>query len=248
LNAAAPVIQQEATVEVRTALASEEDKAAEEVWEPLRSSEGETLMVEAGLQGGEAETASTLAGGGEVPGLALFSAREIVRRLGGDLCWIESPSGGRRLRLLIPCNGEAAAKAAKQKKASADHELVFEGTVLVVDDEKSSRKVISTILERVGSTVLAASSGEEALSIYEEHGEQIELVMLDMSMPGLGGKETFHRLFALDENVKVLVMSGYDEHTGLDGLKKEGVLGYLQKPFRLQALKDKLIEIMPRLR
>jgi len=100
----------------------------------------------------------------------------------------------------------------------------------------------------VGSTVLTASSGEEALSIYEEHADQIELVMLDMSMPGLGGKETFRRLFAIDEKVKVLVMSGYDEHTGLNGLKKEEVLGYLQKPFRLQALTEKLIEILPRLR
>jgi CheY-like chemotaxis protein len=150
--------------------------------------------------------------------------------------------------MLIPCNGEAAAQAARQKKASADRELVFEGMVLVVDDEKSSRKVISTILERVGSTVLTASSGEEALSSYEEHADQIELVMLDMSMPGLGGKETFRRLFAIDEKVKVLVMSGYDEHTGLNGLKKEEVLGYLQKPFRLQALMDKLVEILPRLR
>jgi CheY-like chemotaxis protein len=249
INAAVPVMQQEATVEVRTALACVEDRAAEEVWEPVRGSECEILMVEAGIQNGEVETASTLAEEGViVPGFALSSAREIVRSLGGDLCWVESPSRGRRLRMLIPCNGEAAAQAARQKNASADRELVFEGTVLVVDDEKSSRKVISTILERVGSTVLTASSGEEALSIYEEHAEQIELVLLDMSMPGLGGKETFRRLYALDENVKVLVMSGYDEGTGLDGLKKEEVLGYLQKPFRLQGLKDKLIEIMPRLR
>ncbi len=248
LNAAVPVIQQEATVEVRTALACVEDRAAEEVWEPVRSSADEILMVEAGIQSGEVETASTLAKEGViVPGFALSSAREIVRSLGGDLCWVESPSRGRRLRLLIPCNGEAAGQPARQQD-SADRELVFEGTVLVVDDEKSSRKVISTILERVGSTVLTASSGEEALSIYEEHADQIELVMLDMSMPGLGGNETFRRLFAIDEKVKVLVMSGYDEHTGLNGLKKEEVLGYLQKPFRLQALTDKLIEILPRLR
>ncbi len=245
LNAAAPVMRQDATVEVRTALASEEDRAAEEVWEPLRGSEGKVLMVEAWIQGGEVENASPLEREGlEVPGFALSSAREIVRSLGGDLCWVESPSRGRRLRLLISCNGKAAAQAARQT-ASADRVLTFEGTVLVVDDEKSSRKVIGTILERLGSMVLAASSGEEALSIYEKHGEQIALVMLDMSMPGLGGKETFRRLSALDENVKVLVMSGYDEGTGLDGLKKEEVLGYLQKPFRLQGLKDKLVEILP---
>ncbi len=245
LNAASSVANQEVTIKIRTALAGVEDKNAAGVGEPLRSCDGAVLLVEATANADELDrAASSERESGHIPGLALSAARDMARSLGGDLLWVESPGQGRALRLLIPGHRMADVQAARSQ-VSADGELSFSGLVLVVDDEKASRKVISTILERVGSTVLTAASGEEALSIYEEHAGQVALVLLDMSMPGMGGNETFRRLFALDEQVKVLIMSGYDEKDGLDGLKSDEVLGYLQKPFRLQALTDKLIEILP---
>ena len=113
-------------------------------------------------------------------------------------------------------------------------------TVLLVDDEPIIVEVGEQMLMSLGFRVLKAGSGREALAVYERQGDEIDLVVLDMIMPDMGGGETFDRLRRIDPGVRVLLSSGYS----LDGEAKEilnrGCSGFIQKPFRLSDLSDAL--------
>lgn len=113
-------------------------------------------------------------------------------------------------------------------------------TVLLVDDEPIIVEVGEQMLASLGFSVLTAGTGREALEIYRDRSEEIDLVVLDMVMPDMGGGETFDRLRRIDPGVRVLLSSGYS----LDGEAKEilnrGCSGFIQKPFRLSDLSDAL--------
>jgi len=120
------------------------------------------------------------------------------------------------------------------------------GTVLLVDDEPIIVEVGEQMLSSLGFRVLTAVSGREALETYERHGDEIDLVVLDMIMPDMGGGEAFDRLRQVDPGVRVLLSSG----CSLDGEAKEildrGCSSFIQKPFRLSDLSEVLDELMGR--
>ena len=100
------------------------------------------------------------------------------------------------------------------------------------------------MLEMIGYGVLRAESGEEALAIFEANREQIKLVLLDMIMPGMSGKETFHRLRALDPHLPVILASGYSLGGEVDALLAEGCNGFIQKPFNVAVLAEKISQVL----
>ncbi|MCP4549788.1 MAG: response regulator [bacterium] len=109
------------------------------------------------------------------------------------------------------------------------------GLILVVDDEEIILTVTMKMLEKLGYEVLGASNGKEAIEIYEQHPE-IELVILDMIMPGMGGEETFHILRELNRNMKVLLSSGYSMNEQTKRILDQGFSGFLNKPFNTSDL------------
>jgi CheY-like chemotaxis protein len=117
-------------------------------------------------------------------------------------------------------------------------------TILVVDDEEMIRQLGADILEDIGYKILFASQGEEAIEIYQSSGEKIDLVILDVVMPGIGGKETFLALKELNPDIKVLLSSGYSTDGGVGEILKEGVGGFIQKPYRDEELIKKVREIL----
>ncbi len=112
--------------------------------------------------------------------------------------------------------------------------------ILLVDDEPSVRRVGEKALHRAGFEVLLAENGQRALEVYGQHGPGIELVILDMSMPGMGGLETFAGLKALNANVRVLLSSGYDTVEASAACSHGGPMGVLQKPYRVAALLEQV--------
>jgi PAS domain S-box-containing protein len=117
------------------------------------------------------------------------------------------------------------------------------GTVLVVDDEPLVRHLTERVLSAAGCEVLTAGSGREALAIYQEHGAKIAVVLLDLTMPDLGGHETLLALRGIRPGVRVVLMSGYGEREVLDGLEEaELPTSFLQKPYT----GAQLIEILRR--
>jgi CheY-like chemotaxis protein len=118
------------------------------------------------------------------------------------------------------------------------------GTILLVDDDEVLIELNREILETAGYRVLAAGSGREALKVYEMYKGDIDLVMLDMIMPGMGGAETFRELKKRDPRVCVIIISGYSLPDEIRRLLDEGCRGFLQKPFQLPLLLNKIRQVI----
>jgi CheY-like chemotaxis protein len=118
------------------------------------------------------------------------------------------------------------------------------GTVLLVDDEDAILEVGRDLLEAMGYRVLTAEKGKKAIELYRKNQGEIVIVVLDMVMPAMGGGEAYDRLKEIDPAVKVLLSSGYSIDGEATEILKRGCNGFIQKPFRLNALAEKIREIL----
>jgi PAS domain S-box-containing protein len=173
-------------------------------------------------------------------GLGLASAFGIMRNHRGFIEVASQLGEGTTFVLYLPAT---QAKAVKKASVRAD---TYHGTetILVVDDEPVVRKVVSKMLERLGYTVLLAGSGKEAVDHYQRHMEQIDLVLLDMTMPVMDGKETFIQLQSHDKDVKVILASGFSKQGKAEEIVARGCRGFLQKPYDLKELSRSLRSIL----
>jgi len=115
---------------------------------------------------------------------------------------------------------------------------------MVVDDEDINIGILVEWLELMDYEVIAARSGEEALKIFEERKGAVDLIILDIVMPGLSGEEVFYRLKEMDASVKVIVISGYALEDKVTRLLRAGALSFLQKPFRMENFSEKVKEAL----
>jgi CheY-like chemotaxis protein len=118
------------------------------------------------------------------------------------------------------------------------------GTILLVDDEEAIRTMGALALSRLGFAVLTAADGREALSLYAQHRDEIALVLLDLTMPHMDGEETFRELRLLDPQVPVVLSSGYSEQEVTSRLAGQNVAGFVQKPYTLELLRERLREAL----
>jgi PAS domain S-box-containing protein len=177
-------------------------------------------------------------------GLGLAAVLGIVRGHRGAIKVYSHPGKGTTFKVFFPvATGQVMPKA---PVLISD----FRGTatVLVVDDEAVVQKLARSTLERYGYRVLIASNGKEALDVIAAKEGSIDLVLLDMTMPVMGGEETLANIKSLSTRVKVIASSGYNE---IEALRRfgSGVDGFLQKPYRSAQLMDKvkstLLEAQP---
>lgn len=108
--------------------------------------------------------------------------------------------------------------------------------ILLIDDEEAVREAVSDILGFAGFDVLTAVDGVTGIELFRNHYQQIALVLLDLSMPGLNGAETFTVLRQIDPQVQVLLSSGYDEAEAISHFVGTGLAGFLQKPYNMPRL------------
>ena len=120
------------------------------------------------------------------------------------------------------------------------------GTILLVDDEDMVLEVGTRVLEKLRYPVLKAENGREAVALFARHSDQIGLVILDMNMPGMPGAVVFEELRKLKPDVKILVSSGYGPDGQTQRLVASGGCGFIQKPFTIAALTEKLSELLLR--
>lgn len=173
-------------------------------------------------------------------GLGLASAYGIIRSHGGIINVRSTKGEGATFNIYLPKSGETIQKA----KNPSEEILRGAGTILMVDDEKLVTDVGCQVLETLGYNVLLANSGPEAIDIYRENADRIDMVILDMVMPGLGGGDTYDRLKDINANVKVLLSSGYSIDGHAKTILDRGCNGFIQKPYNLKSLSNKLKEIL----
>jgi CheY-like chemotaxis protein len=186
----------------------------------------------------------TTKGVGQGTGLGLAMVSGIVQQNGGHIVVHSLPGIGTTFKIYLPAVGELA-KQPLQSRAPVKPVRSSE-TILLVEDEAPVRKITTLLLVSLGYRVQEASSGEEALHLAQDSREKIDLLMTDVLMPGMSGNELAEVLRARDAVLKVLFLSG---HSG-DTLARHGVVhtevAFLQKPFTLNALSKKLMEVLDR--
>ncbi|HZU45353.1 MAG TPA: response regulator, partial [Terriglobales bacterium] len=175
---------------------------------------------------------------GKGTGLGLSTVYGIVQQSGGHI-FVYSESGrGTTFKIYFPrvqdMNGAISEMCAGKSQAVGNE------TVLLVEDEESVRELVRETLKKNGYTVLEASSGEDALRVAREYGSTIHLMISDVVMPGIGGRELAREIAGSHPQLKMLFVSGYTE----DAIQHHGILDegavFLQKPFTLDALARKV--------
>ena len=117
-------------------------------------------------------------------------------------------------------------------------------TVLIVDDEEIVVGVGKQMLEKLGYSVLVARSGQEAVDVYKNRPDDVDLVLLDMIMPGMEAGDTYDKLKSINPAIKVLLSSGYSLDQKAGAIIDRGCNGFIQKPFNMKILEDKIGEIL----
>lgn len=174
-------------------------------------------------------------------GLGLATVYGIVKQSGGYV-WVESsPGGGTTFHVYLP---RVESEAAPQADVSNCVRRGNGETILVVEDEGAVRQITERVLRRGGYNVLAASSGDEALRIAQQHSTRIDLVLTDVVMPRMSGRELAQRLAVLRPDIPVLYMSGYTD----DAVVRHGIrhaeVHFLSKPFESSMLLAKVSALL----
>lgn len=177
---------------------------------------------------------------GRGTGLGLASAYGIVRNHGGIITVYSEAGHGSTFNIYLPrCRQSAAAEAPKGEDPVGGSE-----TILVVDDEAMITHVAEAMLTKLGYRVIAVNDGESAVEVMKRRGSEVDLVLLDMIMPGIDGGKTFHRIREVQPSVPVILSSGYSINGQAARIMESGCNGFIQKPFTLSELAKKIREVL----
>ena len=170
---------------------------------------------------------------GKGSGLGLSSVYGIVSAHGGQIACRSQPGRGSVFDVYLPVIAAEGGGRAEERRVP---EIGGTETILVVDDESTILDIAGEIFRQHGYRVLTAFSGEEAVRLYEESGSGIDLVLLDLGMPGMGGKKCLEVLRGLNPQVKVIIASGYGSYDLARDPEACGAAAFLAKPYRLDVL------------
>jgi signal transduction histidine kinase/ActR/RegA family two-component response regulator len=177
---------------------------------------------------------------GKGTGLGMASAYGIIQNHGGIITVSSERGQGTTFEIYLPATGKTATPSKKLP------DMILKGSerVLLVDDEEMVIDVGGQILEKMGYRALLAHNGKDAIDIYEKNFDNIDLVILDMIMPDMGGGEVYEKLKEINPDIKVLLSSGYSIDGKAAEMLKRGCDGFIQKPFNIAELSEKLREIL----
>ncbi|NQU08235.1 MAG: PAS domain S-box protein, partial [Candidatus Abyssubacteria bacterium] len=169
---------------------------------------------------------------GKGTGLGLSMVYGVVKNHGGFLNVYSKVGKGTTVKVYLPASGKTETiRPTRTEALTGGNELI-----LVVDDEEPIRSLAKEILEAYGYRVLLAEDGVGAVNVFKEHMDDINLVILDMVMPRMGGREAFLQMRQLDPQTKALLSTGYSQDGRAQEILDNGVMGFVQKPYQVEVL------------
>lgn len=170
-------------------------------------------------------------------GLGLAAVQGIIRDHGGTINIVSAPGQGSRFEVLLPCTSEPARETRDRLVQAADGEAgSVHGTVLVVEDEDALRLAVSKMLSKRGYSVVEASDGCAAVDLFRANEREIDVVLLDLTMPRMNGREVLEELRRTRPDVKVIITSAYSQDTAMKAIGGQQPWLYLRKPYQLSEL------------
>lgn len=177
---------------------------------------------------------------GRGTGLGLASAYGIIKGHGGYIDVESKKRKGTTFSIYLPATSKKVQKVVK----AAERVTKGTGTALLVDDEDVVLEVGRDLLEAMGYRVLTAKDGKEAVKVYRKNKDEIDIIVLDMVMPTMGGGEAYDHIKKINPDIKVLLSSGYSIDGEATEILNRGCNGFIQKPFNLNELLRKISEIL----
>jgi PAS domain S-box-containing protein len=172
-------------------------------------------------------------------GLGLAMVYGTVQEHGGAITVYSEPGAGTVFHIYLPVAEDSVSREIISETLPGGTE-----TILLIDDEELIRITAKGLLESLGYKVLMETNGEDGVKTFIERKEEIDLIILDMIMPVLGGREAFFKLREIDQNVPILIASGFAKEEHMVLLKEKGISGFLQKPFRIAELARKVYKAL----
>jgi CheY-like chemotaxis protein len=177
-------------------------------------------------------------------GLGLAAVQGIVRSAAGELSVKSAVGEGSTFEVVFPAARET--RRPSSAEPFAEEGFSGSGTILVADDEPLVRNVARVLLESAGFDVLEAANGVEAVALYRARAFEVRAVVLDVTMPGLGGVEALRMIREVDPGARVILSSGYDERDTIAQVDRDLGVEFLQKPYRARTLLSKLRTVLER--
>ena len=170
-------------------------------------------------------------------GMGLAVVQAVVRDHGGVIHLVSAPGQGTTFEILLPCAGATADTGGADLARDAGDEMPpASATVLVVEDEVVLRNAVSRILRKRGFTVIEAKDGTAALDLIRDHKEVIDLMLLDLTLPGMSSRDVFEQARKLRPDIKVVLTSAYSREAADASFAGQPVERFIRKPFRLEDL------------
>ncbi|MGD8210508.1 MAG: response regulator [Desulfobacterales bacterium] len=180
---------------------------------------------------------------GKGTGLGLSMVYSIVKNHHGHIECDSAPGAGTRFNIYFPASTSANALkdeiSTKKEKLATGNE-----TILVIEDDESVLDALKRMLEHFGYAIITASNGEKAIEIYLAEQDRIDLVIISLNMPGMGGRRCLERMLEIKPDLKTIVTSGYSSAASVEDIHKSGTSVFIEKPYQLENLLRAIREVV----